>query len=104
MTLMPSPGKSTTPLMGLAEKGGTKAATFEPMAAVYGAEPQVPSMIMAALPFSNCWMLAVSVSTSGLVHPLVSSFCHAASDASVVLDVQGIEPLRSEEHTSELQS
>ena len=71
ITLRPSPGYSTTPLIGFAEYGGTNAATLVPIVLVYCAVSHVPSTIMAALPFSNCWMLVVFVKTSELVQPLV---------------------------------
>src|ERR1700677_4807398 len=58
VTEKPSPGYSTTPLIGVTEYGGTKAATFVPMVEVYCAVSQVPSTIMAALPFSNCVVFA----------------------------------------------
>src|SRR5580700_11673570 len=67
VTEKPSPGYSTTPVMGLFEYGGTKAATFLPMVEVYFDVSHVPSTIMAALPFSNCWMLLVLVNTSEFV-------------------------------------
>src|ERR1039457_3326109 len=44
ITLRPSPGNCTTPLMGAVENGGTKAATFEPIDVVYCAVSHVPSM------------------------------------------------------------
>ena len=62
-------------MIGVFENGGTKAATFEPMALVYCAVSQVPSTSIAALPFSNCWMLVVLVNTSLFVYP---SFCSSA--------------------------
>src|SRR3984957_3888970 len=67
VTEKPSPGYSTTPLMGEVEYGGTNAATLVPIFVVYCAVSHVPSTIMAALPVSNCVMLAVLVKTSELV-------------------------------------
>src|ERR1700691_67933 len=67
VTEKPSPGYSTTPLIGAVEYGGTKAATVVPMVLVYCAVSHVPSTIMAALPFSNCVMFEVLVKTSELV-------------------------------------
>ena len=57
VTEKPSPGYSTTPLIG----------TLLPIVVVYCLVSHVPSIIIAALPFSNCWMLAVLVNTSLLV-------------------------------------
>src|SRR3984957_19129171 len=67
VTEKPSPGYSTTPLIGVVEYGGTKAATLLPMVLVYCAVSQVPSIIIAALPFSNCVMFEVLVKTSEFV-------------------------------------
>jgi len=61
------------------EKGGTKAATWLPSALVNFWVSQVPSTIIAALPFSNWPRLPVLVTTSGLVHPEVFSFAQSAS-------------------------
>src|SRR5579863_2184637 len=67
VTEKPSPGYSTTPFIGVVEYGGTNAATLDPILLVYCAVSHVPSTIMAALPVSNCVMLAVFVKTSELV-------------------------------------
>src|ERR1700691_2168712 len=92
ITEKPSPGYSTTPLIGVLEYGGTKAATLVPMVLVYCAVSHVPSTNIAALPFSNCWMSVVLVKTSVLVYPSFSSSAHFFSCATLADDVQGIAP------------
>src|SRR5215472_15892334 len=90
---MPSPAKSTTPLIGLLENGGTNAATLLPRAPVNLAVSQVPSTIIAALPLSNWPRLPVLVTTSELVQPVVCSLVLSASCALIVGEVHGIDPL-----------
>ena len=88
----PSPGYSTTPLIGEFENGGTNAATFLPIASVNFWVSQVPSTIIAALPEVNWSMLLVVVRMSLLVQPLVSSAAHLLYWALSVAEFQGIEP------------
>ena len=76
---MPSPAKSTTPLIGELENGGANAATLLPRALVNFAVSQVPSTIMAALPLSNWPRLSVLVTTSELVQPLLCSLVQLSS-------------------------
>src|SRR5579863_8627584 len=47
VTEKPSPGYSTTPVIGFTEYGGTKAATLVPMDEVYFEESHVPSTLIA---------------------------------------------------------
>src|SRR6266478_8699921 len=91
----PSPAKSTTPLIGLSENGGTNAATFEPSAEVNFWVSQVPSTIIAALPVSKSPRLLVLVSTSLLVQPLLFSLAQVDSWAWFAAEVHGIWPLYS---------
>src|SRR6266852_5214418 len=90
---MPSPAKSTTPLIGAAENGGTNAATLLPSAVVNFWVSQVPSTIMAALPLSNWPRLPVLVTTSELVQPELCSLVQLDSCALMVGEVHGICPL-----------
>src|SRR5215472_8776706 len=95
---MPSPAKSTTPLIGEAENGGTNAATLLPSASVNFCVSQVPSTIIAALPLSNWPRLLVLVTTSGFVQPLLCSLTQADSWAWIVGEVHGIWPLYRPRH------
>src|SRR5712692_4450858 len=90
---MPSPAKSTTPLMGETENGGTKAATLLPSALVNFAVSQVPSIIMAALPLSNWPRLLVLVTTSEFVQPELCSLVQSVSCVLITGEVHGICPL-----------
>src|SRR5215469_2122448 len=90
---MPSPAKSTTPLIGLLENGGTNAATLFPSALVNLAVSQVPSTIIAALPLSNWPRLLVLVTTSEFVHPVLCSLVQLVSCALIVGEVHEIDPL-----------
>src|SRR5579875_2997 len=90
---MPSPAKSTTPLIGVGENGGTNAATLPPRALVNFCVSQVPSIIIAALPLSNWPRLLVLVTTSGLVQPLLCSRAQVDSWALIAGEVHGIWPL-----------
>jgi hypothetical protein len=87
-------------LIGEAENGGTNAATLDPSAWVNFCVSQVPSIIIAALPVSNCPRLLVLVSTSELVQPELFSFDHWASWAAFVAEVHGICPLYSFCHSA----
>src|SRR5579862_1430429 len=91
----PSPAKSTTPLIGVFENGGTNAPTLEPSAVVNFCVSQVPSTIMAALPDSKSPRLSVLVSTSELVQPALFSLAHSLSWAWLADEVHGIWPLYS---------
>src|SRR5258708_35457559 len=90
---MPSPAKSTTPLIGVVENGGTKAATLLPSALVNFWVSQVPSTIIAALPDSNWLRLLVLVTTSELVQPELCSLFQFASCALMAGEVHGVVPL-----------
>src|SRR5260221_5810958 len=90
---MPSPAKSTTPLIGSLENGGAKAATLSPSALVNFWVSQVPSTIIAALPLSNWPRLLVLVTTSGLVQPVLCSLVQLASCDLIVGEVHAISPL-----------
>src|SRR5579859_6430878 len=90
---MPSPAKSTTPLIGLTENGGANAATLLPSALVNFAVSQVPSTIMAAFPLSNWPRLLVLVTTSAFVQPLLCSLVQLVSCDLIAPDVHGICPL-----------
>src|SRR6202035_4085625 len=89
----PSPAKSTTPLIGVLENGGTSAATLLPSALVNFWVSQVPSSIMAALPDSKSPRLLVLVSTSELVQPSLCSLDQMLSWDAVAAEVHGICPL-----------
>src|SRR5215472_7244192 len=90
---MPSPAKSTTPLIGAFENGGANAATLVPSAWVNFAVSQVPSTIIAALPLSNWPRLLVLVTTSEFVQPVVCSLFQLSSWDLIAGDVHGIWPL-----------
>src|SRR5579871_6724311 len=89
---MPSPAKSTTPLIGESENGGTNAATLEPRAEVNFWVSQVPSTIIAALPLSNWPRLSVLVTTSELVQPELCSLVQLVSWALIAAEVHGVAP------------
>ena len=89
----PSPEKSTTPLIGVLENGGTNAATLLPSALVNFWVSQVPSTIMAALPDSKSPRLLVLVSTSELVQPSLFSLDQVDNWAAFAAVVHGICPL-----------
>src|SRR5579871_6262485 len=90
---MPSPAKSTTPLIGEVENGGAKAPTLLPSAPVNFAVSQVPSTIIAALPLSNWPRLLVLVTTSELVQPVLCSLVQLVSCDLMADEVHGICPL-----------
>src|SRR5713101_4563412 len=90
---MPSPAKSTTPLIGALENGGANAATLLPSALVNFWVSHVPSTIIAALPLSNWPRLLVLVTTSELVQPELCSLVQLSSCDLIVGDVHGICPL-----------
>src|ERR1700675_3701303 len=90
---MPSPAKSTTPLIGVVENGGTKAATLLPSALVNFWVSQVPSTIIAALPDSNWPRLLVFVTTSLLVQPELCSLVQLFRRAAPGGGARGICPL-----------
>src|SRR5258707_15447435 len=89
---MPSPAKSTTPLIGSLENGGTNAATLVPSAEVNFWVSQVPSTIIAALPLSNWPRLSVLVTTSELVQPELCSLVQLVSWAFTAPEFHGIWP------------
>src|SRR6266700_2167201 len=95
---MPSPAKSTTPLIGVSENGGAKAATLSPSALVNFWVSQVPSTIIAALPVSNWPRFLVLVTTSELVQPELLSLAHRPSCAALAAEVHGIFPLYRPRH------
>src|ERR1700694_3538967 len=90
--LKPSPGYSTTPLMGLVEKGGTNAATSSFMASVNFCVSHVPSTIIAALPAVKSSRLLVLVRTSEFVQPLVLSAAHFVHWTVSALEFQAALP------------
>src|SRR5438270_8556325 len=98
----PSPGYSTTPLIGESENPGTKAATLLPMASVNFWVSQVPSTIMAALPDMNCWMLLVVVRTLLFVQPLFSSCAQWSNWDETCDEFHGIVPSYRPFHWSTL--
>src|SRR4051812_9809491 len=96
----PSPGYSTTPLIGWSENGGAKAATSLFIASVNFWVSQVPSTIIAAFPLVKSSRLFVLVSTSEFVQPLASRSDHFENCATLVGSFHGILPLYRPFHSS----